>query len=94
MRNVAVLALAAWLLASSTVEATDATTRPRLLPLPDVRQHTNYACGAGALQAVLAYYGVDVRGDTLMAKADPSNPSVYRIDIHLQGDKETVFFDA
>jgi predicted double-glycine peptidase len=67
MRNVAVLALAAWLLASSTVEATDATTRPRLLPLPDVRQHTNYACGAGALQAVLAYYGVDVRGDTLMA---------------------------
>src|SRR5687768_8367150 len=42
---------------------------PELLPLPDVRQHTSYACGAAALQAVLAYYGLNdsqVRGDALM----------------------------
>src|SRR5262245_47551647 len=30
---------------------------PKLLPLPDVRQQTNYTCGAAALKAVLAYYG-------------------------------------
>ncbi len=35
--------------------------------LPDVRQHTDYACGAAALQAVLAFYEIDVRGDVLMA---------------------------
>jgi protocatechuate 3,4-dioxygenase, alpha subunit len=34
------------------------------------------------------------RRDTLMAKPDPANSNLYRIDIHLQGDKETVFFDA
>ena len=41
---------------------------PRMLAMPDVRQHTVYACGAAALQAVLAYYGIDSRQDTLMAK--------------------------
>ena len=34
------------------------------------------------------------RRETLMAKPDPAKPSVYRFDIYLQGDKETVFFDA
>jgi predicted double-glycine peptidase len=37
-----------------------------LLPVPNVRQFTAYACGAAALQAILAYYGVDVRQDTLI----------------------------
>jgi predicted double-glycine peptidase len=37
-----------------------------LLAVPNVRQHTAYACGAAALQAILAYYGVDVRQDTLI----------------------------
>jgi len=37
-----------------------------LLPVPNVRQHTTYACGAAALQAILAYYGVDARQDTLI----------------------------
>ena len=46
-----------------------------LLPLPDVRQHTVYACGAGALQAVLAYYGIDARQDTLMAELG-TNPDI------------------
>jgi predicted double-glycine peptidase len=44
------------------------TARTRLLKLPDVRQHTVYACGAAALQAVLAYYDIDVRGDELMVE--------------------------
>jgi predicted double-glycine peptidase len=39
-----------------------------LLDVPNVRQHTAYACGAAALQAILAYYDHDVRQDTLMAK--------------------------
>lgn len=39
-----------------------------LLPMPEVRQHTAYACGAAALQAILAYYGIDVRQDVLMQK--------------------------
>jgi predicted double-glycine peptidase len=37
-----------------------------LLAVPNVRQHTAYACGAAALQSILAYYGVDVRQDTLI----------------------------
>jgi len=37
-----------------------------LLPVPNVRQHTVYACGAAALQAILAYYGIDVRQDALI----------------------------
>ena len=39
-----------------------------LLAMPEVRQHTDYACGAAALQSILAYYGIDVRQDTLMEK--------------------------
>lgn len=41
----------------------------RLLPdIPDVRQSTNYTCGAAALQAVLAHWGVDEREDRLVAR--------------------------
>jgi predicted double-glycine peptidase len=39
-----------------------------LLPVPGVRQHTAYACGAAALQAILAYYDIDVRQDVLIQK--------------------------
>ena len=52
---------------SAPALAKDVPLPARLLALPDVRQHTVYACGAGALQAVLAYYGIDARQDTLMA---------------------------
>jgi predicted double-glycine peptidase len=41
---------------------------PHMLVIPQVRQHTVYACGAAALQAVLAYYGINARQDTLMKK--------------------------
>jgi predicted double-glycine peptidase len=37
-----------------------------LLAVPDTRQSTDYSCGAAALQAVLAYYGQEVREDRLM----------------------------
>jgi hypothetical protein len=53
----AAAALALCLVAAGA--AADAPARPRLLPLLDVRQTTVYACGAAALQAVLAYYGID-----------------------------------
>lgn len=44
------------------------TTLPEgfLSGIPDVRQSTNYSCGAAALQAVLSYYGVDKRERDLM----------------------------
>ena len=35
------------------------------LPVPDVRQSTDYTCSASALQAVLAYYGLEAREDEL-----------------------------
>lgn len=37
-----------------------------LATVPDVRQSTNYSCGAAALQAVLGYYGIDKRERDLM----------------------------
>jgi protocatechuate 3,4-dioxygenase alpha subunit len=36
----------------------------------------------------------DGRRETLMAHADPARPGVWRFDVHLQGDQETVFFDV
>lgn len=41
--------------------------------IPDVRQSTNYSCGAAALQAVLHYWGVDLREGELMValRTDP-----------------------
>lgn len=37
-----------------------------LIAVPDVRQSTDYSCGASALQAVLAYYGDDRSEGELM----------------------------
>ncbi len=48
---------------------------------------------ANATDPVLALVPAG-RRDTLMAKPDPAKPGVYRFDIHIQGDNETVFFDA
>jgi protocatechuate 3,4-dioxygenase, alpha subunit len=42
--------------------------------------------------AVLASVPAERRG-TLIARRDPNNASVFHFDIHVQGDKETVFFD-
>ncbi len=48
-------------------------TRHRELAVPDVRQATDYTCGVSALQAVLAYYGIEAREDRLARElgADP-----------------------
>jgi protocatechuate 3,4-dioxygenase alpha subunit len=34
------------------------------------------------------------RRDTLMARRDSTRPNGWSLDIHLQGDQETVFFDV
>lgn len=39
-----------------------------MLQVPDVRQSTNYTCGAAALQSVLAYWGIEYREDRLVEK--------------------------
>ncbi len=46
-----------------------------LQTVPDVRQSTEYSCGASSLQAVLAYWGRDVREDTLIGELN-SSPEV------------------
>ena len=43
-----------------------ATAGQSLLSVPDVYQSTQYSCGASALQAVLAYWGIEVHEDTLL----------------------------
>ncbi|HXX66296.1 MAG TPA: cysteine peptidase family C39 domain-containing protein [Polyangiaceae bacterium] len=52
-----------------------ASTPSAELAVPDVRQSTGYTCGAAALQAVLAYYGISSREDRLSAQmgATPSD---------------------
>jgi predicted double-glycine peptidase len=48
-------------------------TTSRALAVPEVRQAADYTCGVAALQAVLAYYGIEVREDHLARElhADP-----------------------
>jgi protocatechuate 3,4-dioxygenase, alpha subunit len=48
---------------------------------------------ANAGDPILALVPAD-RRDTLLAKADPKSPGLFRLDIRLQGTNETVFFDA
>jgi len=47
---------------------------------------------ANAKDPVLQLVGTPDRIATLIAQRDPSRP-LYRFEIHLQGDRETVFFD-
>jgi len=47
---------------------------------------------ANAEDPVLALVPQD-RRETLMAQPDPAHAGTWRFDIHLSGDKETVFFD-
>jgi len=48
---------------------------------------------ANATDPVLALVPTD-RRSTLIATRQPGGNAVYRFDIHLQGDKETVFFEV
>jgi hypothetical protein len=52
-------------LLAACVASACAGGRPRELAVPDVRQATDYTCSASALQAVLAYYGIEAREDVL-----------------------------
>jgi uncharacterized protein len=40
--------------------------------VPDVRQSTDYSCGASALQAVLSYWGIDSREGSLIKELNSS----------------------
>jgi protocatechuate 3,4-dioxygenase, alpha subunit len=49
---------------------------------------------ANAADPVLASITEEDRRPTLIAQRDPGRPEVFRLDIRLQGDGETVFFDV
>jgi ABC-type bacteriocin/lantibiotic exporter with double-glycine peptidase domain len=53
-----------------------------MLDIPQLRQTYGYDCGAKALQAVLAYYGIEVREDVIMkkVKTTPEGTSVNHIE--------------
>ena len=58
-----------WLLPRLIEPGSSAAAVPPLLDgVPDVRQSTDYSCGAAALQALLGYWGVDKREQDLMQK--------------------------
>jgi N-formylglutamate amidohydrolase len=42
----------------------------RMIDMHSARQAFDFDCGARALQTVMGYYGVDVRGDVLLAEVD------------------------
>lgn len=44
----------------------------KTINLPQLRQTYNFDCGAKALQAVLAYYGLEIREDKIMEEAGTS----------------------
>jgi len=52
----------------------------KLIPVPRLRQASDYTCGVCALQAVLAYYGEDMREDELARalKATPRDGTRYQ----------------
>lgn len=48
--------------------ASGCVSQVKLLPVPDVRQATDYTCGVAASQAILRYYGMDFREDLLASE--------------------------
>lgn len=67
MMGIVLTAVAAGALAAPTLPA-------GYLRVPTVRQATEYTCGAAALQAVLAYWGVYDGGESGLAKRLGSDP--------------------
>ncbi len=49
---------------------------------------------ANGADPVLAQIGPDRRGTLIAQRQDGADGPVYQFDIHMQGDRETVFFDA
>lgn len=50
----------------ASVAAPRGTMERVLLPVPDTRQGTPFSCGASALQAILMYWGMELRESKLM----------------------------
>lgn len=66
----------------SQVGPSNSTVKEILFGVPDVRQSTNYSCGASALQAVLSYWGgEDQREDVLMKKLNITHEGASSEDI-------------
>lgn len=61
----------------------------KVLVFPEARQSTNFSCGAASVQAVLYYYGIDLREDKLIAafKAKPTDTVHSGIDPDVLKDK-------
>ncbi|PWC39621.1 protocatechuate 3,4-dioxygenase subunit alpha [Azospirillum sp. TSO35-2] len=58
------------------------------------RLHFSDEAAANAADPVLSSVPDDRRGTLIAQRADVPGGAVYRFDIHLQGDQETVFFDC
>jgi predicted double-glycine peptidase len=57
--------MAVFIAAAASLGGGCATHMERELAVPNVRQSTGYTCSAAALQAVLAYFGIETREDRL-----------------------------
>jgi hypothetical protein len=64
--STAILLFSGGYVASRISTESPPATAPDLIAIPDVRQSTDFSCGATALQSILAYYGKDQREDKLM----------------------------
>lgn len=65
-------------------------SKTKLLDLPNKRKSFEYSCGSGAVQAVLAYYGKNIRESKLigMSKTDENEGTYLRkivAFLHLKG---------
>jgi len=58
-----------WLARGAAAPAGAPAPAAAFAALPDVRQSTTFSCGASVLQAILFYYGIEMREDALMEAA-------------------------
>ena len=48
----------------------------KILTFPEARQSTNFSCGAASIQAILYYYGIDIREDNIIKMLDVKPTSI------------------
>lgn len=53
----------------------------KLIDFPNLRQSTTFTCGAVATQAILAYYGIDIRESDIAKKLKSNKDGTYIVDI-------------
>lgn len=58
----------------------------KILTFPEARQSTNFSCGASSVQAVLYYYGIDIREDKLIKIFDAQSTDI----VHSGIDPDTL----